>query len=143
LHKLPAGWIRMRISQYVGVLCLILAVVSALGFGRFLAGYGAGVKLGPIPEGVPVNVLANINPEASFEERYAALNALTKFVLRHQKTDGDKLQRRIEFEEQVAPALMNASKCPDFVTDRGHDYEFIRRLTDEEKRQLKALLKTF
>jgi hypothetical protein len=38
---------------------------------------------------------------------------------------------------------MNASKCPDFVTDRGHDYEFIRRLTDEEKRQLKALLKTF
>jgi hypothetical protein len=38
---------------------------------------------------------------------------------------------------------MNASKCPDFVMDRGHDYEFIRRLSDTEKKSLIELLKTF
>ena len=41
------------------------------------------------------------------------------------------------------PALMNASKCPDLVTDRGHDYVFIGRLSDEEKKALIELLKTF
>jgi hypothetical protein len=38
---------------------------------------------------------------------------------------------------------MRASKCPDFVTDRGHDYEFIRRLSDDDKRELIALIRTF
>jgi hypothetical protein len=131
------------VSQFWGAACLGLAVVVALGVGRFVAGYGEGVRLGPIPEGVPVNVLANIDPEAAPDKKKAALDALTDFLLKNQGRGGDKAQRRMEFEQRAAPALLEASKCPDFVTDRGHDYEFIRRLTDEEKRELIALLKTF
>jgi hypothetical protein len=144
LHRLPAGQIRARVARAAGVTCLVLAVVSAFGFGRFLSGRGEGLRLGPIPEGVPINVLANFNPEATPDQKAAALDALTDFFLKYQKPDANtKEQRRLEFEERVAPALLNASKCPDFVTDRGHDYEFIRHLTDDEKRELIALLKTF
>ena len=54
-----------------------------------------------------------------------------------------KAARRREFQEEVAPLLLRASKCPDFVIDRGHDYVFIREFTDQEKRELIALIKTF
>jgi hypothetical protein len=38
---------------------------------------------------------------------------------------------------------MAASHCPDFVMDRGHDYEFTRQFSDDEKKALVELLKTF
>jgi hypothetical protein len=41
---------------------------------------------------------------------------------------------------EVAPALWNASKCPDLVVDRGH--EFGSRLPDDDKRALIEFLKT-
>ena len=39
--------------------------------------------------------------------------------------------------------MLELSKCPDFVMDRGHDYEFMRQLSDEEKKDLIELIKTF
>jgi hypothetical protein len=44
------------------------------------------------------------------------------------------------FEQKAGPALMAASKCPDFVLDRGH--YFGEALTDQEKTDLIAFLKT-
>jgi hypothetical protein len=44
------------------------------------------------------------------------------------------------FQDEAGQALLEASKCPDFVLDRGH--WFAEHLTDDEKRQLKAFLKT-
>jgi hypothetical protein len=144
LHRIPPGRIRRRIEQFAGAVCLVLALIAALGLGRFLSGRGEGIKLGPIPEGVPLNILANVDPNASKEKKIAALNALEEFILKYRDAKaGDKAIRKTAFEEQVAPALLGASKCPDFVTDGGHDYQFIRYLTDEEKRELIALLKTF
>ncbi len=143
IHKLPKGGWRMRLVHVFGALCFLVAVFLALGFGRFLSGRGSGVRLGPIPQGVPVNVLANMNPDAPTAEMKEARKALLDFVLDYRRPKGNQKPGRKEFEERVAPALLNASKCPDFVTDRGHDYEFLRNLTDNEKEDLIALLKTF
>jgi len=140
---------RALVTRWVGVLCLALSVAAVLGVGRTLAGVGEDVKIGPIPEGVPVNVVANFNPNAPKKDRLAASDALVNFLSRnYEKALADrspeaKDQRRREFEERVAPRLMQVSKSPDFVTDRGHDYVFMRNFTDEEKRELIALLKTF
>jgi hypothetical protein len=148
LHRFSADGGRQRVAVAAGAVCLGLAVVAALSLGRFLSGAGAGVRLGPIPEGVPINILANFDPDAPRDKQLAAVKALARYLLRHTDVGpGDgaekKEARRVEFEQTAGPALLNASKCPDYVTDRGHDYEFIRRLSDEEKNQLIALLKTF
>lgn len=149
LPWLPEGRGRTFASRTLGALCLVLAVLTALGVGRTLSGVGASVKIGPIPEGIPVNVLANIDPLAPKGARLEALDALVQFLNTHRKaaetdhTEEAKTRRREEFEQKVAPALMRASKCPDFALDRGHDFAFLRNLTDSEKRELTALLKTF
>ncbi|HEY1189994.1 MAG TPA: hypothetical protein VGE74_20255 [Gemmata sp.] len=155
IHLIPEGWLRRRIGQLAGATCLVLAVVAALSLGRFLSGHGAGLQVGPIPEGVPLNILANVDPNSSLDDKLAVLDKLGAFVVAHKNVkpgapvgnpdvqSAARKARRTEFEQNVAPALLKASKCPDYVMDRGHDYEFIRHLTDEEKRELIALLKTF
>ena len=155
IHRIPAGNLRRRIGQVVGATCLVLAIVAALSLGRFLSGRGEGLLVGPIPEGVPLNILANVDPNATLEQKVAILNKLGEFVVNHKNVkpgapagnretgQAEREARRVEFEQKVAPAVLRASKCPDFVTDRGHDYEFIRQMTDDEKRELIALLKTF
>ena len=52
-------------------------------------------------------------------------------------SEADRLQ---VFEQKAGPALMAASKCPDFVLDRGH--YFGEALSDQEKTDLIAFLKT-
>ena len=126
-------------AQVFGAACLVAAVVVALGFGRFLSGRGDDVMFGPIPAGVPVNVIASMDPDAPVMKRWAAVRALRDFVLEYHRADEERRPGRKEFEERVAPALVEASKCPDFVMDRGHDYEFMRHLTDDEKRALEHL----
>jgi hypothetical protein len=146
LEWLRAGAVRRRVALGTGAVCLLLAVVVGLGFGRFASGHGGGVRFGPIPAGVPVNVLANMDPDLSPEmiaRRKVAREALIDFVLAYHRAEAGQKPGRKEFEERVAPALLGASKCPDFVTDRGHDYEFLRRLSDEDKKALVDLLKTF
>jgi hypothetical protein len=49
-------------------------------------------------------------------------------------------QRYAAFISEAAGPMMRASKCPDFVLDRGH--YFGEGLTDEEKKALVAFLKT-
>jgi hypothetical protein len=38
---------------------------------------------------------------------------------------------------------MKASRCPDFVMDKGHYFPWFDRMTDEDKQCLIELLKTF
>ena len=136
--------------RVAGVACLALAVVSALGIGRTLAGMGADIRIGPIPEGIPVNIIANVDPLAPRKELINAADPLIEFFNKHYEAalanpndEAAKIARRTEFQEAVAPALLKVSKCPDFVLDRGHDYAFIRDLTDQEKLELIELIKTF
>ncbi len=143
VSRLQIMSVRKRTMHWIGALCLIWAVILALGFGRFLSGRAGDVKIGPLPAGVPVNAIANLNPEAPDDQGKMARKALLKWVVDYNRADANNKPGRKEFEERVAPAFMNASKCPDLVTDRGHDYEFIRQLTDQEKEDLIALIKTF
>ena len=143
LQKWPAR--RWMTYAFAGA-SLLLAILFAISIGRLVAGYGTGdIKIGPIPKGVPVNILANMDPDAPWTTRWAATRALITFFLDYDnaKKKGAPLPGKKEFEESVAPALFKASKCPDFVMDHGHDYEFTRQFTDKEKKDLIELLKSF
>jgi hypothetical protein len=138
-----SGRSRMIAAKVMAIACLVLAIVMAVGFGRFFSGNGSGIKLGPIPKGVPVNLIANMDPNVDFLKKKAALDALANFVTDFANAPQDRKPGLKEFEQRVAPAFMAASKCPDFIMDRGHDYEFLRAFSDDEKKTLIALLKTF
>ncbi len=103
------------------------------------------LRIGPIPAGTPVNLLANLDSELSFEpDRLADLLRVvlkTRRVLRRIKdeaiTDGGERTRLLR---ELVPDLLSVSKCPDFVVDRGH--EFGADLADADKRALIEFLKT-
>lgn len=121
------------------------AVVFVLigGFAKaFLDGHVTDIHFGPIPRGTPVNLLMNINPNAPTVDLLNAVAGLTRGVLRVRRDDtkDGSFKALDEFQQDAGPALLKASKCPDFVLDRGH--WFGEALTDEEKRQLKAFLET-
>jgi hypothetical protein len=97
------------------------------------------LKVGPIPKGTPLNLIMNINPEAPTTNLLWAVAALTRgMLLSSQLTDPAESLR--VFQQEAGQALLEVSKCPDFVLDRGH--WFAEGLTDEEKNQLKAFLRT-
>jgi hypothetical protein len=137
---------------------------------EFVDGHLGDLNLGPFPKGMPVNVLMNFDPEAPIDRRLAALRGLCDMLGTLRAEDEkeraseearrvalentpsateDKLPRLYRFsdadrlkvfEQKAGPALMSASKCPDFVLDRGH--YFGEAITDQEKTDLIAFLKT-
>jgi hypothetical protein len=96
------------------------------------------VRVGPIPRGVPLNLVMNIDPESeSFAKAVAAMTlALAENRVKHL----DGLAAYQAFIERAGPSLIDASKCPDFELDRGH--LFGEALSDKEKNELIAFLKT-
>lgn len=109
----------------------------------FLDGRLIGINVGPIPRGTPVNLIMNINPDAPTADLLGAVAGLTRGVLLMQRDDDPNdhsFKALDEFQREVGPALLKASKCPDFVMDRGH--WFAETLSADQKRQLKAFLET-
>jgi mono/diheme cytochrome c family protein len=137
---------------------------------EFVNGHLGDLRVGPFPKGMPVNALMNFNPEAPLSLRLAALRGMCDMLgtLRAQdeKERASEEARRVMldkdpsipqeklpplyrfdeaarlkvFDRTAGPALMKASKCPDFVEDEGH--YFGESLTDQEKKDLIAFLKT-
>lgn len=101
------------------------------------------IRIGPIPKGTPVNLIANIDLEPTldpiklldFGDALVKLNAALREI-DEQKLDDEAAAARLK---ELAPALLKLSKCPDFVTDHGH--LFGTRLPDADKRALIAFLK--
>ncbi len=98
------------------------------------------LRVGHIPAGTPINLLANINPDAD-----PAL--LVKLCLKMKATFADIYLKHLDDEatkalmtKELVPDLLAVSKCPDFVTDRGHT--FGSTLSDSDKRALIEFLKT-
>jgi mono/diheme cytochrome c family protein len=116
-------------------------IISA--FLYLLSGRLGDVRLGPIPKGTPVSLLANTNPDADPIELKKAvlgsLEALADIESRHLPPD----EARTLMRDKVAPALMKVSKCPDFVMDEGHYFKWFEAMSDEDKNALIELLKTF
>jgi len=115
-----------------------------------------GLELGPIPKGVPVNLLSNINlvPDGlTVGQKLAHQKRLLELLIKIKRdlkalpvgaTDEDA--RRI-FANLVDP-MLELSKCPDFVVNRGHYFGTDRfkeepGLSDADKRALIEFLKTF
>jgi hypothetical protein len=137
---------------------------------EFVNGNLGDLRVGPFPKGMPVNAIMNIDPAASIPARLGAVRGLCamlgrlqdenreerasderrrRFIVEHPAAPEqqwpplyrfDDAKRLKVFEETAGPALMKASKCPDFVLDRGH--YFGETLSDQEKKDLIAFLKT-
>jgi hypothetical protein len=99
------------------------------------------LRIGPIPQGTPINLIANADLEFGVRdlERWAKLVRDTNAALRDVKDrqlTGDAAAERLK---QLVPDLLGVSKCPDFVADRGH--LFGAQLSDDDKHALIAFLK--
>ncbi|UVC19429.1 hypothetical protein [Mesorhizobium onobrychidis] len=131
-----AGRVVFLAMSAVSIVVMIVATT-------FVNGGMGGLKVGPIPAGTPVNLIMNINPEAPIGDLMNAAFGMTRGILRVRKDSlhlkpGDEAWQA--FKDEAAGPLMRAIKNPDFVLDRGH--WFAEKLTDEQKKDLKAFLKT-
>jgi len=102
-----------------------------------LAGPDGYVKIGRIPKGTPINLLANLEPD--FQRKGAFLKVAGKLV----KIDAENLSPEAADAElrKLVPDLIAMNKCPDFIEDKGH--YFGTDLSDNDKRALIEYLKTF
>jgi hypothetical protein len=134
---------------------------------RFISA-GGDIEIGPIPRGMPVGLLANLRllPESDDAgARAAHFREINRLLL---KLQGDLLATIGQTEAQteskltsLGRPLLNLSKCPDLVVNRGHyfgtsqfnDQDGLSKdeqafgkepqLSDGDKRALIAFLKTF
>lgn len=98
-------------------------------------------RIGQIPAGTPINLLANVNPDMSAID-FAALCLRVKHAMQEIEKKGlDAEAAREVLKREVAPALMKVSLCPDFIEDRGHLFGTDR--PDDDKFALIEYLKTF
>ena len=98
------------------------------------------LRIGPIPAGTPINLLANTNldaPLADFTE--LMLHLVPALVDIRLKNMND--QQAKERFQRVVPYLIKVNKCPDFIEDKGHLFGTNLPLAD--RKALIELLKTF
>ncbi|HKH45093.1 MAG TPA: hypothetical protein VKM72_10560 [Thermoanaerobaculia bacterium] len=114
-----------------------------------------GIEIGPIPKGTPVNLLTNLNllPDNQTTQQRLAHDKKLLDLLVKIKRDLKALppgatdeQARKVFANLVGP-MLELSKCPDFVVNRGHYFGTDRfkeepGLSDADKRALIEFLKT-
>ncbi|KWT82819.1 MULTISPECIES: hypothetical protein [unclassified Variovorax] len=135
----------------------------------WLAEKDGDIVLGPIPKGTPVALLANLKLRAegdSLHEKATHVHDVGELLielrraLKSAPAGASDEQLREHFSKLREP-MMQLSKCPDFVVNRGHYFgtaQFNRQdglsedekafgrepeLGDEDKRALIAFLKTF
>lgn len=114
------------------------------------------ITIGPIPAGVPVNLLANVQPLSETRDPieradhvFRVINLLVKL-----KKDLGALPASASDEEalkvfaNLAQPMLELSKCPDFVVNRGHYFGTAQlaeepALSDNDKRALIEFIKTF
>lgn len=134
--RLPMGFLPSELKPLAGW----LERLAPWAFGE------DGVQIGPIPQGTPVNLLSNID----MEQRGKVLKLLVdlKKDLKSIPENATNDEVKKIFARDV-PALLEVSKCPDFVVDKGHYFgtRYLQGdetpLTDEEKRALIEYLKYF
>jgi hypothetical protein len=96
--------------------------------------------LPPADPGTPINLIANINPDADPAELVKLCVKLKEVFADIKLKKLDPAATKALMAQELVPALLAVSKCPDFVTDRGHT--FGSTLPDSDKRALIEFLKT-
>ena len=130
-----------------------------LGWGEWIAPsiFGeSGIEIGPIPPGTPVNLLASlmVRPEEmdlpgrlDHDRKLIGLVLDIKHALKalpENPTNDDA----VRVFKPLAGRMMELSKCPDYVVNRGHYFgtSYLKEeqpLSDEDKRALIEFVKTF
>ena len=115
------------------------------------------IEIGPIPKGTPVGLITNLNPLSESTDPAERLNhdkKLLRLVLRI-NSDLEKLPKGASDEEarkvfaNLVDPLLELSKCPDLIVNRGHYFGTDRfeggepGLSDADKRALIAFVKRF
>jgi hypothetical protein len=144
--RVPAGYLPDSLRELLGPATRLLPWLFT----------EEGVEIGPIPAGTPVNLLANLDLVSESDDLGARLGHDKKLLslLLKMKHDLKQLPRgasdeqaRAVFADLVDP-LLELSKCPDFVSNRGHYFgtSFLSAeeppLSDDDKKALIAFLKT-
>ncbi|HSL04874.1 MAG TPA: hypothetical protein VK901_15205, partial [Nitrospiraceae bacterium] len=120
-----------------------------------------GLEIGPIPKGTPVNLLTNLTvlpDDAGMIDRFLHKRKLVRSLIKIKRAlkalpqdASDEEARKVFREKGVVESLLELSKCPDFVVNRGHYFgtdqlqqeENEQGLSDEDKRALITFLQTF
>src|SRR4030095_11051432 len=98
------------------------------------------LRIGSIPEGTPINLLANVDPEADPAKLVALCLKIKKTLLEIKAKNLDSAAATELMRDELASDLFHISKCPDLIEDRGH--YFGAELIDSDKRALIEFLKT-
>nr|QEO74812.1 hypothetical protein [uncultured bacterium] len=149
-----AGYVPDRLAGLVGWGEWLFPSLSGQSSGRTDLNRGD-IVLGPIPPGTPVNLLASLNVmddgadlwgRADHDRKLLELAWRIKGKLKElgpNPTDADAQRVFAPLVED----LMNVSKCPDYVVNRGHYFgtglHGETALSDQDKRALIEFLKTF
>jgi cytochrome c5 len=105
---------------------------------QHLAGNDGYISIGPIPKGVPINLIGNLEPDLG---QLVVLQAkIVKALVKIHAMNLSSQDATAELAKAV-PELVAANKCPDFIEDKGH--YFGTDLPDSDKRALIEYLKTF
>jgi mono/diheme cytochrome c family protein len=143
LVALVVLWRASRLlTRLIGYAVILIAVLAG-GLIYFLNGGAGDLHIGPIPAGTPVNLIANVNPEADPDKLKRALRVATETLTEIESTQVPAEERWKRLTDRIAPELIAVSKCPDLVMDRGHDFKWFKQMTDADKNALIELLKTF
>jgi hypothetical protein len=105
---------------------------------RRLADKDGYVNIGPIPKGMPVNLIGNLEPNLN---QFVVLQAKIGKALVKVHTMNLSPEKATAELTKAVPELLAANKCPDFIEDKGH--YFGTDLPDSDKRALIEFLKTF
>jgi hypothetical protein len=121
--------------------------------------YPGGLQIGPIPPGTPVGLLSNVNlvpdkadnltEEQQLEHDARLLDVLGKLKLALLSLPANPTpEQALQAFKPLARPLLELSKCPDLVVNRGHYFgtSYFKEepgLSDDDKRALIELLKTF
>ena len=97
-------------------------------------------RIGPIPEGTPINLLANIDPEANPADLVKLCLKMKKVLLEIKVKNLSSAEAKKIMCDELGADLLKVNKCPDFVEDKGH--YFGTELPDADKRALIEFLKT-
>jgi hypothetical protein len=97
-------------------------------------------RIGMIPKGTPINLLANASPDTDPKELGEVCLKIKKAFAEIKLKNLDDAAAAEVLKTEVAPALFKISKCPDLIEDRGH--YFGTGLPDADKLALIEYLKT-
>src|SRR5262249_39336235 len=121
------GKARLMVSGWV--LATVTGFIAAL----LVLRHDEELRIGPIPKGTPISLLANIDTAADPKELIEAV-IKTEQAIKAAEREPDETRALDRFLREAGPVLIRLNRCPDFVEDRGH--YFGTGLSDEDKEAL-------